>query len=212
MPKKPRHIQDKVDLLIKEKNVTKEIIEKIEAEGHKVSPSYISTRRKKIQELDNKKETPKTSISPELSKESIRLLYNLQGLLGKENLDDTIMTVSEDYKEIIREKYRYDLDNEKSIKQVFSDFKDAYRIIENIDKNESQLKLLKKMKFDKDPLSYYYWGIEEDDYRESIFTFLSEYAIKYWEEVRRLSITTINEYPFRDDIDPALKAEFLDRS
>ena len=168
-------------------------------EGHKVSPSYIGTRRKKIPDLDNKKETPRTSMSPELSKESIRLLYNLQGLLGKENLDDTIKTVSEDFKEIIQEKYRYDLDNEKSIKQVFSEFKDAYRIIENLDKNESQVRLLEKMKFDEDPLPYYYWVIEEENYRESIFTFLSEYAIKYWKDKKGVSITTLSSSPFRDN-------------
>ena len=180
-------------------------------EGHKVSPSYISNRRKKIQELDKKKETPKTS-SLDLSEESIKLLRNLQGLLGKENLDDTIKAVSEDFREIIREKYRYDLDNEKSIKEVFSDFKDAYRIMENIDKNELQLRLLEKIKFDEDPLPYYYWSVEEEDYRAPVFTFLSEYAIKYLKDVRGISNTRITGPVFRDDIESHIITMFENKS
>lgn len=126
MPKKPKHIQDRVDQLIQEKQTAKEIITTIKNEGHTVSESYISSRRGKIKEPEENKESGKTLLGPELNKESIQLLFNLMNMLGEDNLDYTVKTISEDYKTILKEKYKHDLDNQLTVAQVFNQFAEVY--------------------------------------------------------------------------------------
>jgi hypothetical protein len=194
MPRKPKHIQERVDQLITENHASKEIIEIIKNEKNdNISPSYISTRRKESKKLEEKNETPKTPYSSDLSKDSFRLLYNLMGMLGKKSLDETIETINDDYREIIKEKYRYDLDNEKTTAQVFREFEEAYRILESLDKNESQLKVYEKMELKMDPFSYYRMmsADEEIEFTENFFDFLSESTIKYWRDEKKVSISEL---------------------
>jgi hypothetical protein len=204
MPKKPKHIQDRVDGLIKEKHITNEIIDLLKKEGHNVSKSYVSTRRKILKELEKKNGSIETSYSPTLSKDSIRLLFNLMGMLGKDNFDETIKTISDDYRKIFQQKFKHDLDNEKTLAQVFSEFEEAFNILESLDNNETQLKLFEKVKSKENPLRYYkyYVHIFKDGKKDiTLFDFLSEYAIKYWEEVQDVSISVKYGYPFRKGAD-----------
>ncbi|TFH14028.1 hypothetical protein E4H04_10985, partial [Candidatus Bathyarchaeota archaeon] len=133
MPTKPKHVQDKVDQYIKEGYITKEIIELFKKDGEKVSSSYISTRRKEVNKNVEIKEALITSTS--LSKTSSSILYDLLNRLGKKTIEETLTTISEDYRTILQEKIRYDFDNEKTVAQVFNEFKEAYKVLESLDKN-----------------------------------------------------------------------------
>ena len=105
MTKKPRHIQDRVDELIKENHITREIIDILKNEGHKVSASYISTRRKKLKDSEVKKETKTLSSDIKISEDSIQLLNDLMIYLGKKDFDETIKVVCNEYMELIRKKF-----------------------------------------------------------------------------------------------------------
>jgi hypothetical protein len=172
MPKKPKQIQEKVDKLLREDYRANEIIEKIKKEdGTKISTSYVSTRRKKVKE---EKDIPKTSQS--LSRKTLNKLYDLQNRLGKKDLDETITTISEDYKTILREKYKYDFEDEKTVAQVFEEFMESHRILNSLDKNESQLKIFEKINREENPLIYYWVEFSKNGQPVNFFDLLAKYT------------------------------------
>jgi hypothetical protein len=179
MPTKPKHVQDKVDQYIKEGYITKEIIELFKKDGEKVSSSYISTRRKEVNKNVEIKEALITSTS--LSKTSSSILYDLLNRLGKKTIEETLTTISEDYRTILQEKIRYDFDNEKTVAQVFNEFKEVYKVLESLDKNA------------RAPFIYYRMLNSDDDLNFTInfFDFLSESTIKYWRDERGVTISRI---------------------
>lgn len=143
MPKKPKHVQDRVDQLINEKYTTKEIIEILKSEDLDASASYISSRRKKITKPEeiNKKEE---KVFTQISQESIQFIYTLMGMLGKNSLDETVRTIYNDYRTIIGAKYRFDIDNERSVSEVFNEFEESYRLFNKYAIDEPKLSLLIK--------------------------------------------------------------------
>lgn len=183
MPRKPKHIEEKVDNLIQKGYTSKEIKNEVI-----VSDSYISTRRKKIRDEKARKEESKPALIPfELSKKSVRLLYNLQGMLDADTLDDLIQIMWNDYKPIMVEKYKYDIDNKMTVAQVFSTFKENHEhlarlkaekmLIEDLNYWETQELILTKLGLG-DVIKHYNTGFGAT-FKGSLFEFLVYYTMKY---------------------------------
>jgi hypothetical protein len=124
------------------------------------------------------------------------------GILGIENIDALIKTISDDYREIIKQKYRYDIDNEKTVAQVFREFEDSYKMINSLDKNETQIEILEKYYPKKQgpseagPITYYQVLSEHEGFKMNIFDFLAEYTVKYCNEVKKVYASSGYGYPF----------------
>ena len=190
MPKKPKHIEEKVDELIRKDLTFGEIKNEVD-----VSESYISGRRKYLKKEAAKQEESKpTDIPFELSKKSQKLLYNLMGMLGCDSMDDLVQVVSGDYKSLMFEKYKYDIDNELTVAELFNRFKANHELVENIGDTEKQIQLLTKLGME-DVIIYYRMFVD-DYFRGSLFDFMSHYSQLYWKEVKDMSIITFHENIF----------------
>jgi hypothetical protein len=89
------------------------------AEKTTTSSGYVSKINKEItQKTEN---TQPSSIQSTLSEESIQILYNIQGLYGCKNLDETVSKLNEDIITIMPRKYEFNFGFNKTISEVFED-------------------------------------------------------------------------------------------
>jgi hypothetical protein len=183
MPKKPLEVHEKVKDLIREGRLNKEIKKIVD-----VSDSFISNRRKELKEEDKIKDEKTTySNDIKISKKSLDILYRIQGMYGHDTLDKTILTIFEDYKQIMKGKFEYDMDNEKTAGEVFNDFRDELDELYKMSNNQKQIEFYKSINQDDKVLDHYF-GTLGSGYNKTFFEFIAENVIEHCEKCKGISI------------------------
>ena len=191
MPKKPKHVEEKVDELIRAGFTSSEIKNEVD-----VKDSYISGRRKRLKEEAAKKDEDKPADIPfELSKKSLGLMYNLMGMLGCDSMDDLTQVISDDYKTLMVEKYEYDIDNKMTVAEVFSKLKANHNLMETLQDTDKLIQLMRNLGME-DVIKIYKMVVALDYYNGSLFHFMAQYSKLYWEETKGMEIITYYGNPY----------------
>jgi hypothetical protein len=185
MPKKPLEVHEKVKDLIREGCLNKEIKKIVD-----VSDSFISNRRKELKEEDKIKDEKTTDSNDiKISKKSLEILYRIQGMYGHDTIDETVSTIFEDYKQIMKGKFEYDMDNEKTAGEVFSNFRDELDKLYKMSDNQKQIEFYKSLDQD-DKVIDHYFGALMIGYKKTFFEFIAENIIEHCEKCKSMRIFT----------------------
>lgn len=191
MPRLRKEKQDRILGLIEEGYTNVEISEKVG-----VALSTVSRYRKKLSKKEGESD-------PEigLSDKSMKKLYNLQGMLGKNSLNDAIDEIYNFSVKIMQKKFEYDPESEKTPSDIFEYLAKQEREYNRLKKGKResliQSEILECLGMD-DLVYYYYCFCREDGYIGTFVDFMAEYTIRYCNEVKRLSISRLKGYPFLD--------------
>lgn len=191
MPRLRKEKQDRILGLIEEGYTNVEISEKVG-----VALSTVSRYRKKLPKKEGESD-------PEigLSDKSMKKLYNLQGMLGKNSLNDAIDEIYNFSVKIMQKKFEYDPESEKTPSDIFEYLAKQERKYNRLKKGKRepliQSEILECLGMD-DLVYYYYCFCREDGYIGTFVDFMAEYTIRYCNEVKRLRISRLKGYPFLD--------------
>jgi transcriptional regulator with XRE-family HTH domain len=191
MPKFGKEKRDLIFDLIEKDYTNVEIAERVG-----VSAGTVSRYRKNAPKKEGKSD-------PEigLSDKSMNKLYNLQGMLGKNSLNEAIDEIYKYSVEIMKKKFDYDPESEKTPSDIFEYVTKQEREYSRLKKGKreslTQREILKCLGMDEITFNYYEFE-KQDGYVGTLVDFMTEYTIRYFNEVRNVRISTLKKYPFLD--------------
>jgi DNA-binding Lrp family transcriptional regulator len=204
MPRLAKKKYDKIQDMIREGYTNKETAEEVG-----VSEGTVSRQRKKLAEIERSETAVEPELKVPLSGKSVENLSKIQSMLGVESLDMAVENIFNDYVLIMKEKFEYDSDFEKTPGEVFKDIKAAAKELDRIKKGKDdidvQCEILRDFNIDEAVISYFIFE-KIDDYRGNLIEFIGDNIIEYYTKVKGWAIPgTVKGPIFLNPDDPYIK-------
>lgn len=195
MPKLSKEKRDMIFDLINKDYTNVEISAKVG-----VSTGTVSRYRKKAPKKEGKSD-PVTG----LSAKSMSKLFNLQGMLGKNSLNEAIDEIFKYSVDIMKRKFDYDPESEQTPSDIFEYVTKQEREYNRLKKGKRepiiQREILAGLGIDDHVFEYYCLG-RDLGFKGTYVDFLAEYTIKYCTEVNGWGVS---RKTYKIDIDRMLE-------